>query len=466
MIPTFAVVGHPNKGKSSIVATLAEDERIAISPTPGTTRTAHRYTLSVDGEPQYVLVDTPGFQRARAVLDWLEARAGSAQERPALVARFVQEHQSDPRFHDEVELLGPVVEGAGILYVVDGAKPYGPEYELEMQVLQWTGRPRMALINLIGAGDFVEEWRQGLDQYFSIVRVFDAVRADFSKRLALLKAFAELDESWRPSIERAVTALTAERDRRRQRSAAEIADAIMECLTLVERAPLAEADAASAERRRELGAGLLERLRDRIRARERETRDRVQTLYRHQSLKRREAAADLLETDIFTQEGWELFGLSRRELVVSGAISGAVAGGGIDALLGGASLLLGAGIGAVVGGAGAWFGGMELARVKVLGQSLGGRILQVGPVKAPNFPWVLLGRAWVHHHLVAERNHARREAMSLAMAADEHLMNRIPEPLRKELARCFKSLQDQRADPDLRRRLAGRIAEVLALPPA
>ena len=35
MIPTFAVVGQPNKGKSSIVATLAEDERLAIGPTPG-----------------------------------------------------------------------------------------------------------------------------------------------------------------------------------------------------------------------------------------------------------------------------------------------------------------------------------------------------------------------------------------------------------------------------------------------
>ena len=74
MIPTFAVVGQPNKGKSSIVATLAEDERIAIAPTPGTTRNAHHYTLSIDGEPQYVLVDTPGFQRARAVLDWLPFR--------------------------------------------------------------------------------------------------------------------------------------------------------------------------------------------------------------------------------------------------------------------------------------------------------------------------------------------------------------------------------------------------------
>jgi hypothetical protein len=464
MIPTFAVVGHPNKGKSSIVATLAEDERIMIGSTPGTTRSARPYTLSIDGEPQYVLVDTPGFQRARALLDWLEARAASAQERPAMVARFVAEHREDSRFDDEVALLGPIIDGAGILYVVDGAKPYGPEYELEMQVLQWTGRPRMALINLIGEGDYVEEWRQGLGQYFSIVRVFDAVRADFSKRLALLRAFAELDESWRPAIDRAVAALTAERERRRTRSAAEVAEALIECLTLVERAPLSESDAASSDRRRELAARLLERLREAIRARERETRDRVQSHYRHQSLKREEASAELLATDIFTEEGWELFGLSRTQLMFSGAFSGAIAGGGVDALLGGASLFLGAGLGALLGGAGAYFGGEELARVKLLGQPLGGAVLQVGPVKAPNFPWVMLGRAWVHHQLVAERNHARREAMSLAMADDEHLMDQLPDSLRKGLAACFKALLGDKADAEVRRKLTALVDQVLSIP--
>lgn len=462
MTPTFAVVGHPNKGKSSIVATLAEDEHIAIAPTPGTTRSAHRYTLSIDGEPQYVLVDTPGFQRARAVLDWLEARAATAQERPALVAAFVAEHRADPRFHDEVELLAPIVDGAGILYVVDGTKPYGAEYEIEMQILQWTGRPRMALINLIGEGDHVEAWRHALGQYFSIVRVFDAVRADFARRLGLLQAFAELDENWRGPIERAVAALQAERDRRRRRSAAEIAACLLDCLTLTQRAPLGDAAAASAEQRRELESVLLERLRDGVRRREQEARDRVQALYRHQALAREERAAELLAGDIFTAEGWELFGLSRTQLVVSGAVSGALAGGGIDVLLGGASLLLGAGVGAVIGGAGAWFAGDELARVKVLGQSLGGRLLQVGPVRAPNFPWVLLGRAWVHHGMVAERNHARREAVSLALADDAHLMDRVPDDLRKALARAFGRL-DAGDRGERLGRLAGLVERLLAV---
>ncbi|MDZ7686072.1 MAG: DUF3482 domain-containing protein [Gammaproteobacteria bacterium] len=201
-VPVFAVVGHPNKGKSSIVATLAEDDQVAISPTPGTTRRSEQHTFTVDGEPLYSLVDTPGFQRPGETLDWLKRQAESASDRAAAVADFVEAHENDQRFVDECELLRPLVDGAGILYVVDGAKPYGPEYELEMEILRWTGRPRMALINKIGDGDYEDEWRQALDQYFSIVRVFDALHADFDKRVSLLRAFSELDDRWRERIGR------------------------------------------------------------------------------------------------------------------------------------------------------------------------------------------------------------------------------------------------------------------------
>ena len=122
---TFAVVGHPNKGKSSIVATLAENEQIAISPTPGTTRNATSFTFAVDERPLYNLVDTPGFQRAAAVLDWLRSHETDASSRADVVRRFVESHADDPRFHDECELLRPILAGAGILYVVDGSVPYG-----------------------------------------------------------------------------------------------------------------------------------------------------------------------------------------------------------------------------------------------------------------------------------------------------------------------------------------------------
>ncbi len=457
MIPTFAVVGHPNKGKSSIVATLAEDDRLAISPTPGTTRRAMPHTFSIDGQPQYVLIDTPGFQRAAAVLEWLEARATTASARPALVAEFVAEHADDQRFHDECELLRPILEGAGILYVVDGSKPYGAEYELEMQILQWTGRPRMALINLIGADDHQQEWRQALDQYFSLVRVFDAVAADFDTRVGLLEVFGELDEQWRQPLTRAVGALVEERRARRRRSAAEIAGQLIDSATLSERASVDEHEDLAARQR-----ALTETLQQKLRRRESRCREAVQGYYRHQSLPREEPGQALIDEDLFTESGWELFGLSRQRLLISGALTGALAGGGVDALLGGASLALGAGIGALVGGAGAWFGGSELAKVKVLGETLGGKVLQVGPVKAANFPWVLLGRAWLHHQLVAERNHAHRAAITLAVRDEQNLMDALPESLSRALGRALARIARRADDAEFRAELTELIDQVLA----
>src|SRR5690606_13369843 len=131
----------------------------------------------------------------------------------------------------------------GVLYVVDGAHPYGAEYEPEMEVLRWTGQPRMALINMIGRGDYVDEWRRALDQYYSIVRVFDAQRADFSKRLELLRAFRELGEGdgrIGAALDHAVNVLEADRRERRRRAASEIADLLIDVLSWRETAPTSE----------------------------------------------------------------------------------------------------------------------------------------------------------------------------------------------------------------------------------
>ncbi|MET0659029.1 MAG: DUF3482 domain-containing protein, partial [Steroidobacteraceae bacterium] len=380
--PTFAIVGHPNKGKSSIVATLAEDESVAISPDPGTTRAARSFRMRIDDQVLYELVDTPGFQRPRAMLEWLRQHERGADARPQVVREFVAAHAHDDRYRHELELLKPLIAGAGVLYVVDGAHPYGPEYEPEMEILRWTGQPRMALINLIGAGDYVEEWRRALNQYFSIVRIFDAQRADFSKRLELLRAFRELGESedrWSATLDHAVNALEAERRGRRRRAAAEIADLLIDVLSWRETAPAPEhADQT------QLVQSLSERLKSRIKQRERLARRVVQELYHHSALATEEQAMDVLAEDLFSERSFVVFGLSVRQLAMTGAATGAVAGGVIDIAAGGTSLFLGAGVGALIGGVGALMGANRLAKVQVLGAPMGGMQLQVGPVTTPN----------------------------------------------------------------------------------
>ena len=456
-VPRFAVVGHPNKGKSSIVATLAEDDTVKISPEPGTTTRTRAFPLRVDGETLYELYDTPGFQRAREVLAWLRAHDRGASARPEVLREFVTAHRGDARFADECELLAPILDGAGILYVVNGAHPYGEEYESEMEILRWSGQPRLALINKIGPGDHVAQWRTALDQYFAIVREFDAVHADFDKRTELLRAFGELRDSWRAPLERAVAALTAERTQRARRAAAEIAALLCDVLTLTVRAAAADAEVDAGQHER-----LVEELKRRIRERERDARRAVQEIYRHAGVARDEEAAAVLDADVFAATSFSIFGLSNAQLAATAAVSGAAALGGIDLLLGGASLGLAAAIGAVVGGAGALFAASELAKVRLLGQRLGGYTLVVGPVTAANFPWVILGRALLHRHIVAERNHARREAMALPLGAGAHLADSIESGPRQRLQSAFRVLvSNQEADAETRSRLEGEIATLI-----
>ena len=63
----FAVVGHPNKGKSSIVSTLSRNDAIAISPRSGTTTKSDEFLVRI-ANSSYTLIDTPGFQRPRQLL--------------------------------------------------------------------------------------------------------------------------------------------------------------------------------------------------------------------------------------------------------------------------------------------------------------------------------------------------------------------------------------------------------------
>lgn len=461
-VPSFAVVGHPNKGKSSIVATLAEDDDIAVSAVPGTTRQAREFALVVDGQALYQLVDTPGFQRAGELLEWLQAQAGDAASRAQTVAAFVETFSQDPRFADECQLLRPILAGCGILYVVDGTKPYGPEYEVEMEILRWTGQPRMALINMIGEGDYVAQWRDALGQYFSIVRQFDAMYADFDTRIELLNAFAELDEAGKPALQSAVSLLRSERERRLRQSGAAIAQCLAYGLTATQSVRLGELQSA-----KEPQAKLEARLKETLVRRELRTREQVEDLYRHFNLDRDAGgtAVVMMEQDLFATESWQVFGLSRQQLLVTGALSGAVAGSGIDLVLGGASLMLGAGIGAAIGGASAWFGAGELAKVQVLGQRLGGRVLEVGPVQDVNFPWVVLGRAWLHHRLIAERNHARRESIALDAQLATHQMDAVPTELRRRLQRGIVAIRKGDDAAQAEQALALAIVDLLKTAP-
>ena len=435
--PQFAVVGHPNKGKSSIVSALALDESVQVSDTPGTTTKKRSFPLSIDGEILYELFDTPGFQRARRVLGWLEAHTVSADKKYEVVERFIHLHKDDQRFNDEVELLEPIMQGAGIIYVVDGSKPYGEEYEAEMEILRWTGQPSMALINHIDESDYSEDWKRALGQYFKMVRTFNPMTATFKEHISILESMAQLKEEWIEVVKGSIKLFETYHTQMLERTASQLTRLVYDSVHLVEKFYFETEEATDAQKE-ELETSYKEKLR----GLEVKSQKKIEEIWNHQNLQKAQEILTFDEMDLFSQESASVFGLTRKELIVMGATSGAMTGGAIDLMFVGHTFLLGGVIGAVVGGTGAYFGFNELSEIKVLGQTLGKRYLEIGPMKNRNFPYILLGRALYHSMKIANRSHANRSVVAIEMG-EEFKEKWLDDTLRKALEKHHKLFRSQ-----------------------
>lgn len=442
--PVFAVVGRVNKGKSSVVATLAEDPSVAIAPRPGTTRLNTRFPVTVDGVPLFELVDTPGFEEADRALAWLQAAEGP---RPERVRQLIEAHAGTDDFVEERTLLAPIMAGASILYVVDGAHPFRPNHRAEMEILQWTGRPAMALVNRIGDGDHTTAWQAALAEYFPRVRLFDAHHARFAERIALLDAFRELDPDAAPALQAALDALSAQRATRRAESALIVTDLLIDTvtLTLTETAESSE----DLEARRD---ALEQRFHGALRELEARARRRVEQLYRHEAAWSESALArPVFVEDLFARRTWDQLGLSDGQLMVLATGAGAATGGAIDAVVGGASMLAGTAIGAGVGFVGALARvSRRYARARTAEGLTGlfrrrpGKSWRIGPHANPNFPFVLLDRALLHHAAVARRAHARQDAPEVDAATRPS--TDWPAEDRKALGQLFDRLRKEHRD--------------------
>jgi len=404
--PVFAVVGHPNQGKSSVVSTLVQDDHIAVSAVSGTTRQAHSYRLLLDGEILYELVDTPGFQRPRQILAWCAEHSEGAAQRPAALAAFVEQHRDDPRFADDCALLAPVLAGAGIVYVVDASQPFDATFEAELTLLSWSAQPRLALLNPMAETRFEVEWQAALQQYFSLVRTFDPLLAPFAQHLALLRAMAEIHPPWRSDLLRSVDALDQQRDARHQQAADILADYLGSVLRFSIHLPVAGP-------RDQLRATGISQYNRELQRREGALQSRLAELYGHDKLDWDSEWQALRAEDISDARQWRAWGLSRRRLASLSAGAGAASGLVLDAATGGASLMMGALIGGTLGGLAGGFAGRDALSFELISRVPGYEEWQLGPVSSLDFAVALTGRALRSWYQVRQRNHARRDALAL-----------------------------------------------------
>lgn len=408
----FAVVGHPNKGKSSVVAALTRHDQVAISEISGTTTQAQAFSLTLNGETLYTLVDTPGFQRPRQMLEHMTHQAPTAAERKSAIIEFIEQHQASAnnggRFKDEIELLTPIMAGANIIYVVDGSIPYSPEYEAEMTILQWTGAARMALINPIQSDAFLAQWQAALGQYFSVVKVFNPMHSSLTQHISILKAFEAISPNTNNQFQHIHQQLLAFDQQQNQQAAFVIAEFMQQGIGLVQSAPLVNDSLKSTTEH-----GLQLQYKHALTACEEQLHQRLNTIYQHTHVEKTDSPLTIHYPELFDQDYWYLFGLSRTKLIALSASGGALAGAALDIAVGGTSLLMGSLIGGLSGAAASTWLSQAPDKISIKNLPLGGKKITIGPVKNLQFCFVLLGRALNYQRALKRHSHADRGPLNI-----------------------------------------------------
>ena len=120
-IPKLAIVGRPNVGKSTLLNYLVGENRVIVSPEPGTTRDPIDVDIELDGVP-YRLVDTAGIRRKPQITEdadfyaVLRAREALAQADVALLMVDATEGVT----HQDQRIAREVVEaGVGLIILLN-----------------------------------------------------------------------------------------------------------------------------------------------------------------------------------------------------------------------------------------------------------------------------------------------------------------------------------------------------------
>jgi len=425
--PKFVVVGHPNKGKSTIVSALTLNDSVVISDTPGTTKVARSFYLKKGNKIYYELIDTPGFQRPRKLLKWLKSFGDvSAKERPKLIEKFLQEQCNDDEFKDECELLKPIMDDSAIIYIVDASKPYSPEFEQEMEILRYTSKPSLAILNYIGSQDYTKEWDEVLGQYFRVVKSFNPYNANISEHIELLEALRHVDNFHSKEIKEAIELLKEYNQ--------ELKDKIANLIALSIKKTLSYKIVKSSHFFKTSQEALISEFKQNIVKQERKLFDNIKKAlnFTNSSFK---VSSKELNYDIFSEESKEIFGLKKEKLVLISTLSGATIGGAIDFAVGGHSFFLGSIIGAGVGFASSMYGYDELAKIKFLSNDK----VEIGPIQDPNFGFILLNRAITYANTLLETSHANRKAIIVELNQEDTKLKTL-----KELNNFHKKFKEQK----------------------
>lgn len=429
-IPSFTFIGLPNEGKTTIASTLAGNGKLSISDKPGeTTHKEEHVVLSVTKAPLLALFDTPGFQNVGELIEWFQEHDSPKEANPAKAFLAVPHHHK--KFPHDCEVLETIAEGSMPILVVDSSRPVS---EFDQLVAKLLGLCKVARIGLLnpkeGKGEYAEDRRSALGREIPIWRHFNPFTEGPSQRLDFIDSLRGHKADWDDGIKLAVRELRQSYQGNFEGVAEEIVKSLKRaCQEKVQIAVTSKGE----ETAKKVASSKLEKKISKI---EKDCRKTVLEAFAHNPDNWQSPTE--FDIDLFHKKTWQLFGLSKKTVVVTSFLTGAATGTLIDIATGGGTMGIGALLGGAIGGGGAILLADKAADLKVLGNKAGGRSVQAQVERRSKFSSILLDRTTAFALDVAKRPHGNQTSHTEVTAVSS-LCKRLEEQ-RKRKATRFQAL--------------------------
>lgn len=425
----FAIVGHPNEGKSSVVSTLTEDDSISISPLPGETVTSRSFPVIINNKQIIRFIDTPGFQNPKQTENWMKnfeksqnsvstgiglTNLNSTQlnnlngflySNSNIAMAFCNAHKNNSEFKDEYELLTPISRGAGIIYVLDASRPIRNDDKAEMEILRMIGLPRMAIINCKNDDTiWLVQWKNQLRKYFNSVRVFNAHKATYAERIELLEGLKNIDQDWQPALVEVIKTFKDDWEHRNKM----VSELIIEMLENIITFSLTKKNFDKFnEKKNKLN--LEKKYHQQICSIENKTHKKIRKLFKHNIFNYNFSDDSILKEGLFSEKTWQFLGLNSKQLAITAGIAGGSVGAVMDVAAAGLTFGVFSTIGSLMGAGSVLLGGKRIAKVKIKGIKLGGEQIQIGPCNNIQMLYILLDRVLIFYSHIINWAHGRRD---------------------------------------------------------
>ncbi len=163
--PTFAFIGKPNNGKSSMISALTFDDRIEVSKSVGTTTKALQYSYYYKQNVVCNFFDTPGFEQAKKIVAFIREHKSEYFGHGVLDA-FISKYKQEPQMHKDIEIIHAVLSSDFIVFVIDVSQHYNQNViGYEFEILHFLKKPVLILLNKIQEQDYTKEWKEALSKY-------------------------------------------------------------------------------------------------------------------------------------------------------------------------------------------------------------------------------------------------------------------------------------------------------------